>query len=201
IPILITFIRHGLTRGNEEKRYIGQGEDQPLTPAGERLLREYRAAGRYPAADALYTSPLLRCRQTAQLLYPMLVPVVVPGFTEMNFGSFEGKNYSQLEHVSAYRRWIDTAGADAPPGGEDAETFGARLEAALRYAVNDAERLKAQHPVVITHGGCFMALLTRLAGQALRVDQDPYTYLTPNGGGCTAQVNPATLAITGIVKV
>lgn len=77
MKITLYFIRHGLTQGNQERKYIGQRENPPLSDTGRAELAEKKARSFYPPAQALYTSPLLRCMETAQLLYPMLVPVAL----------------------------------------------------------------------------------------------------------------------------
>ena len=63
-------IRHSLTPGNLEKQYVGS-TDQPLAPEGEALARERRE--RMPEVDGIWVSPLKRCRQTAELLFPGMV--------------------------------------------------------------------------------------------------------------------------------
>ena len=78
MAVTLYLIRHGLTQGNLEGRYIGQRENPPLSDRGRRELTERKETHPYPRAEALYTSPLLRCLQTAQILYPMLVPVPLP---------------------------------------------------------------------------------------------------------------------------
>ena len=62
----ILFIRHGKTRGNLERRYVGR-TDEPLLAEEEKRLEssEYRRF----CPDVIYTSALLRCRQTAALLF------------------------------------------------------------------------------------------------------------------------------------
>lgn len=132
MQLSLIFIRHGLTAGNEQRRYVGQGDDQPLSEKGREQLRAWQAGRRYPPADALYVSPLLRCRETAQILYPMLAPVILPSLIELDMGAFEGKTYDQLKDDPAYRRWIDTRGMSAPPGGESGEEFAARLRRRAR---------------------------------------------------------------------
>ena len=114
----LILIRHGITQGNLERRYLGQRNDQSLAREGIRQLEDYAARKRYPRADALYSSPMKRCVETARMLYPMMVPVVLPSLTELDFGSFDGKNYEQLKDDPAYRRWIATGGMTAPTGGE-----------------------------------------------------------------------------------
>ena len=112
----VFLLRHGQTRGNLERRYIGS-TDEPLCPQGREALAGVRA----PEADRVYVSPMARCGETAALLYPGVAQEVVPGFRETDFGSFEGHTYEELKDDPAYRAWLDGAGAAAPPGGEGRE--------------------------------------------------------------------------------
>ena len=73
----IIFIRHGMTPGNLEKRYIGGRTDEELCEQGIADIRSRIAHRIYPTADELYVSPMLRCRQTAQLIYPELTEKAV----------------------------------------------------------------------------------------------------------------------------
>lgn len=192
----LVFIRHGLTAGNQERRYIGQTDDQPLSEQGRRALLERQAEGIYPRVQAVYTSPLRRCSETARLLYPMLVPVVVQALIELDFGVFEGKTYDQLKDNPAYRRWIDTAGMTPPPGGEGGQEFAERLKGAMQQIVQHAVRSGVHQAAVVTHGGCLMSLLSTL-GQGLS-EQDFYRFQAANGGGFMAHVDTDTLVLTGI---
>lgn len=124
----LVFIRHGRTAGNEQRRYIGQSDDQPLSAAGRPSCRN-GAARKYPPIDALYASPLTRCQETAKILYPMLVPVTLPSLAEVDLGIFEGKTYEQLKDEPSFRRWIDSRGMTPPPGGEGGREIAQRLMA------------------------------------------------------------------------
>ena len=79
--------RHFATAGNLEKRYIGT-TDEPILPVS--------SVSGVPEVEIVLASPLLRCRETAGLLYPRLDPVLIEGFRECDFGAFEGKNYREL---------------------------------------------------------------------------------------------------------
>ena len=59
-------IRHSITKGNLEKRYIGAKTDEPLCKAGYELLKEKH----YPKVEKVIASPMKRCIETAQLLFP-----------------------------------------------------------------------------------------------------------------------------------
>ena len=65
----IHLIRHGRTQANEEGLYVGR-TDLPLSPGGLNALLALREGGGYPTAGRFFTSPLTRCRQTLEVLYP-----------------------------------------------------------------------------------------------------------------------------------
>ena len=101
----ILLIRHGKTQGNLERRYIGR-TDEPLCEAGRAAL-EGRS---YPACDILLSSPMVRCLETGEILYPGKQPEIVPDLRECDFGRFEGKTYAELCTDPDYQRfWTVTA--------------------------------------------------------------------------------------------
>ena len=65
----LAIFRHGLTRANLEGVYAGAGTDWPLCDEGIYQLQQLKKEYRYPQAEAVFTSPLLRCTQTADILY------------------------------------------------------------------------------------------------------------------------------------
>ena len=65
----IHLIRHGMTQGNMEGRYIGR-TDIPLCERGRSELRALKEQFEYPQVDMVVSSPLQRCTETAQILYP-----------------------------------------------------------------------------------------------------------------------------------
>lgn len=120
--IRLTLIRHGATLSNQEGRYLGKTEEA-LSPAGIRALEKAVTEGSYPAADFLFSGPMKRCRETAQILYPGQTPILVPEWTEMDFGIFEGHNYQELSGDPAYQNWIDSGGTLSFPEGESRAEF------------------------------------------------------------------------------
>ena len=63
--IKIWLIRHGMTEGNRHQRYIGV-TDEPLCPEGIERLKNIT----YPKPQAIFVSPLRRCQETAEILFP-----------------------------------------------------------------------------------------------------------------------------------
>ena len=192
MKIELILIRHGATIGNAERRYIGQRSNQPLSERGAKELLERKTRGLYPSVEALYVSPLARCVETARLIYPMLVPSFLPSLAEMDFGSFEGKNYEQLKDDPAYRQWIDTAGETAPPGGESGQEFAQRLLGAVRQIAGDARARAFHSAAVVTHGGCIMTMIAKLHPLA-ESGVDRYDYQAVNGGGYRVSLDTETL--------
>ena len=68
----IHFIRHGMTVEDNKGKYIGQ-TDVPLSKKGIDDLIKYDTLYKYPGVGAVYTSPLLRCVQTCNILYPNIM--------------------------------------------------------------------------------------------------------------------------------
>ena len=82
--ITLVMIRHGETQANQEHRYLGK-TDEPLSKNGMEVLLSYKKQNIYPDVDYLFTSPMKRCIETAEILYPKLCPVVIPEWEEMDF--------------------------------------------------------------------------------------------------------------------
>lgn len=171
----IVLIRHGKTAGNLRGAYIGR-TDEPLCPEGRALLVARKEAGDYPPVNRVFTSPLLRCRETAKLLYP-LAAVIREDLREMDFGDFEGKSYAELNGNPDYQRWIDLEGTIPFPGGEDPMAF--RQRSAMAFRTLCRELREGERAAVICHGGTIMAVLAAFA----RPFGDFYHWQAANGCG------------------
>ena len=191
----IWLIRHGKTFGNTEKRYIGT-TDEPLLPEEIPALEALRT--KLPEKpDLLISSPLLRCRQTAEALYPGRESVSVPDLRECDFGSFEKKNYKELSGDPAYQAWIDSGGLAPFPGGESVEEFEERCCRGFRAVLGEGERLRAGTIVFCVHGGTIMSILHRCAEEK-RAYHD---WLTENGEGfCAELLTDASAPVLRIIE-
>lgn len=166
----ITFIRHGKTAGNLNNCYIGITDEQ-LTIEGEKDIMDRS----YPEADIVFSSPLIRCVRTAEIIYPALESVIIDELKETNFGSFEGKNYKDLSSNPDYQRWIDSGGDLPFPGGESKQEATAR---ALRGFDKLLELSKDYYNIsVVAHGGTIMGILSHIFGG------DYYSYHVENCEG------------------
>ena len=131
-------IRHGATAGNLEKRYVGR-TDEGLTEQAVSDLKEEALKLREISGNvaAIITSPMKRCLETAEILFPEKLYEHVPriqkaGLSECDFGTFEYKNYLELSGDAEYQYFIDTLGREGFPGGETTEAFKARTVEAFQ---------------------------------------------------------------------
>ena len=63
-------IRHGLTAGNLQGLYIGSGSDLPLCDEGRAQLKTLVKDFDYPQVPLVFTSPMKRATETAEILFP-----------------------------------------------------------------------------------------------------------------------------------
>ena len=192
----IHLIRHGATDANYRGQYIGSKTDLPLNPEGFNELRLLKDDINYPEIDLLYTSPMLRCRQTAALLYPEKDLIPVPNLTEYDFGEFEGKTAAELEANPAFADWA-AGKLTAPPGGEDNSDFVKRLCVGLNQIVLDMIEHGHTNAGVIMHGGAIMMLLAATAVPRRR----PVEWTADPGRGYSLLITPSLYHKSGIVEV
>ncbi len=181
-------LRHGLTQGNLERRYIGSGSDVPLCAQGAAQLEELKARFAYPAAEVVFVSPLLRARQTADILYPGVRTIALEDLREMHFGVFEGRTAKELAADPAFAAWLDPASEAVPKGAESRAAFARRTDALLMKLFEFMLRSHIGEAACITHGGVIMNMLARHA----LPQRPPEQWMTDPGAGyslrCDAQM-------------
>ena len=134
----LLLIRHGATPGNLEKRYVGRTDESLTQESLEKLRKEAERIRELSGIPlAVVTSPMKRCLETAEALFPEHIYREVPrfqveGLSECDFGKFEYKNYLELSGNAEYQHFIDTLGREGFPGGETTEAFKARTVKAFQ---------------------------------------------------------------------
>ena len=171
----ILLLRHSLTKGNQEGRYIGSRTDEPLCQEGIDLLKGRKA----PLADRIYVSPMKRCIETADILWGTASLVLVPELRECDFGTFENKNYAELNKEPAYQAWIDSGGTLPFPEGESMDVFKKRCQAGFAGIVRALSQKPVNRVAAVVHGGTIMAILERF-GHPRR---NYFDYQVKNGCG------------------
>ena len=152
-PTTVILLRHGATSHSLEKRFSGTGgQDLPLDESG---VAQAHAAAEWVrghgGVDALVSSPLRRCRQTAAHVGEVvgLEPEVVDGLRETSFGDWDGHTFAEVREKwpAELEAWLSSSSV-APPGGESFDAVARRVRRAR-------DRLIAEHPgqtvVAVSH--------------------------------------------------
>ena len=171
--ISVVFIRHGSTKGNLEKRYIGR-TDEPLCDIGIEQALELRAHD-FPK-EHVFISPMKRTRQTAEIIFPESGYVTEEDFREIDFGDFEGKSFSELSDNADYRHWVDSGCTLPIPNGESVAGFKDRCAQAFKKIVSSLP--DGAEVTFVVHGGVIMAVLEAFA----EPKRDFYDNHIKNGG-------------------
>lgn len=192
----IYLIRHGMTEANVGGRYVGV-TDVPLCAEGEMELKKLAQDYEYPAVGKIYSSPLTRCLQTAEALYPDLQPQIIPQLREYNFGIYENKSVDDLKDDKNFLQWLSTNMAEAPEGGENMMEFGSRIKEGINAVVLDMMKQKISDAAVVTHGGVIMAILS-MCGIPARAATE---WAVDNGRGYSVLVNASLWSSSQMFEV
>ena len=155
-------IRHGLTQGNLDGKYIGS-TDLPLCPQGIEQLNNLKKAFVYPDVEAVFTSPLKRAVETSEILFPKIKLYELKDLREINFGEFEGKSAIELVKNANYARWMDVNDDFYPEGAENAREFTNRTKSTILKIFEFMMKSKVQEAACVTHGGVIMSALAQIA--------------------------------------
>lgn len=133
-------------------------------PINEQGRRQARRLARYVEGledeAEVYSSPLIRSLQTAELAFPGRELRLDARLRELNFGTFEGKTQSENENDPAWAAWMVDPFELAPPGGESYSQLRDRAGAWMREAVT----IEAEHVVAVTHSGTIQMMLSDVLG-------------------------------------
>jgi broad specificity phosphatase PhoE len=126
-------------------RLCGRMPGVPLGALGLRQAEQLGRRLRRDAVEAVYTSPIERCRQTAASLHLPAIPE--DSLTEIDFGRWTGRDFATLSADPAWQRWNAARDVAQAPDGESMPAVRARLRAGLAR-------------LVATHAGGRIALVS-----------------------------------------
>ena len=160
----IYLVRHGENTANLTKEFSYKLIDYPLTPKG--VIQAQQTADYFEDKhiDAIYTSPLKRAKETAQIIGHAveLDPIVVEHFREVNVGSLESKPPT-LENWAIHNRimldWFRGAPEQPFPDGENYFMLLERMKVGLREVTRGRDN---QNIIVVGHGGIFSATINNI---------------------------------------
>ena len=168
-------IRHGRDNGGK----LSGIEDKPMSGADKRIVKERAGRGAYPEVELVYSSGLLRCRETARIIYPKMPAILLKELLAPDIGVFEGKTAAELKGTAEFEQWAASPDAEAYPGGESPYAIYARAVAAFRLISQEMLSKGLLRVAVISHKAMILSTLQRF-----HVPRNHYVnWPTPNGGG------------------
>ena len=177
-------IRHGITQGNLDGKYIGL-TDLPLCDEGFYAITRYAHERLYPAVQKVYSSPLKRCLETADIIYPDRYVKQIDNIAECDFGEFEGKTQEELKDLPEYAEWLKGGYEAKAPGGESFGDFTLRCLDGLEEIFKDMMKDQVTKAAVITHGGVIMNMLSQHALPFRK----PEEWMTDPGAGYSVRLD------------
>jgi broad specificity phosphatase PhoE len=164
----VYLIRHGENEANITKEFSYRMVDYSLTAKGVLQAQQTAAYWQDKPIDAIYTSPLKRALETAEIIAePHGLPVIVlEDLREVNVGSLEGQPF-KAENWKFYNQmikaWFDGDKDRAFPDGETYHQLWGRLRRAFADIVRGRDD---QDIIVVGHGGNFSAIMKDLCPNA-----------------------------------
>lgn len=158
-------VRHGQTAWNQEERFRGRA-DLPLDETGLKeaeMVARRIAAGYRPAA--IYTSPLQRAVQTAEIIAQHLGLSAQPhgGLLDLDYGDLTGLSpvEAQAQHAGLYHTWLAAPHTVRFPNGESLAAVQDRVASLMHQVTIDHPR---ETVVLVSHLAVCRVLLCCLLG-------------------------------------
>ena len=173
----VILVRHGRTTSNADGTLAGRTPGVLLDDFGRtQAARTGRRLAVVPLVGVV-SSPLERCRQTAQAILDhqtgSLVTPVEDDITECDYGQWQGGSLGELAKEALWSVVQNQPSAAVFPGGESMATMQARSVAAIRRhdAAFEAEHGPGAVWVAVSHGDIIKSILADALGMHLDLFQ------------------------------
>ena len=158
----LILIRHLKTPGNEKRQYIGSTDEELSEQEVLNFKQKYKIDS-YPQVQQVIVSPMKRCIQTAELIYPKNQITQEVLLKECDFGIFEGLTYKEIKekYPQELARWNKEFSTYQIPEGESFLDVRRRVEAFLKD-IPSGEENKSEKMLVTAHKGTLGHLLAAM---------------------------------------
>jgi broad specificity phosphatase PhoE len=160
-------MRHGETHWNREGRVMGRNPVE-LSENGRAQVHAATLLARSLRLDLIVTSPLIRARQTAEIIASEIGEIEIteePSIAEVSYGRWEGMTYHELINDPHYAVYRESPVNYPTPGGETIPDVQARGVAAVYRAIE-------AHPgcriLFVSHGDIIRTVLCYFLGLDLK---------------------------------
>jgi probable phosphomutase (TIGR03848 family) len=165
----IHLVRHAPTP-ETGKRLTGRLPGVGLDDTGREIAAAAAAALSEVPYAAVYTSPVLRCRETARILAAPhdLAPIPYRSLIEVDYGTWAGRTLGSLRRTRLWRELLVAPSRVRFPGGETLAEVQARAVAA---AEDLAGRHRGRTIAVVSHGDVIKSVVAHYLGVPLDLFQ------------------------------
>lgn len=172
----VVLIRHGRSTANADGILAGRAAGISLDEQGRAQAASLKGVLAAAAIDAVYTSPMQRCRETAQLAgFPDAT--VVEDLTECDYGRWTGLHLDELRKEAVWEEIQADPGHVTFPEGE---SMRAMFERVTRVVLELADRHRDDETIIVfSHGDPIKAVLADAFGMGL--DQFQRVHVNPAG--------------------
>lgn len=188
-PATILVVRHGESEGNVGRRLASVIPGEPLTERGRAQAGALAERLRNRKIAYVYTSPLLRARQTGQILAEAagVRTATLDGLREFSMGRCEGSQAAEdWAHIDeTFLHWLDGDLTATVEGGESGRDILQRMRDALQEI---ADQHRGETVIAVSHGGAMGLALPRLTDVA---HDQVRAHPVPNCGLAELNVNAA----------
>ena len=160
-PLTLYLLRHGESVANARHLFSARKMDPPLSALGIEQAARQAEALKDIRFSALYTSPLLRARQTAEIVGQRvgLTPVIAEPLQEVDVGVLDGEKVDDPQGQTLYYQvvssWEQGLGNVGFPGGETLGEISTRLKPFL----DDLTQGESGRLLLVGHSLLFAALI------------------------------------------
>ena len=155
----VYLFRHGLTKGNLNAQYIGH-TDLPLTTDSISELKSIKSHHHYPKVNAVFSSPLKRCKDSASIMFPENDVIIIDGFIEYNFGEFEQCTAEDLKDNEEFKQWLRGDMNAKTPYGESNAEFVNRVCTSFEKVIDGCIKTGTDNVAIVGHAGVLMTILS-----------------------------------------
>ncbi len=155
--------RHGQTGEQYKNRYVGS-TDVPISESGFVQVGQLAERLSSHSISLCYCSPLLRCRQTAEVLKGQINCdiVIEHGLAEVDFGRWELATFAEIceRDPDKVDQWSTNVLDFTFPDGENSQNFYNRVLSQVEMIAGCGE----DSVLVVSHGGVIRAMICILLG-------------------------------------
>ncbi|MCX5678281.1 MAG: histidine phosphatase family protein [Candidatus Omnitrophica bacterium] len=151
MPKKVILVRHGRTRWNAERRYMGV-TDIDLDDTGLAQAEKLKKRLSLEEIDKVYASDSCRALNFASIIFDRKPIVKMRELREMNFGVLEGMTYEEIlrKYPKVYDEWLSDIHSANIPEGESMQSMKERVLGAFNK-ITSANRGKIL--AIVTHAG------------------------------------------------